>query len=63
MISEKLPVEGGKPGRTEPLPLEFAGIHQMNEEESQAILNILQHRSPYRYYGIDVQREVEKLEG
>lgn len=62
MTSEKLAIEGGKPVRTEPLPLEFPGIHQMDGEERQAVLNVLAHRSPYRYYGIDLQHEVEKFE-
>jgi 8-amino-3,8-dideoxy-alpha-D-manno-octulosonate transaminase len=63
MIDEKLAINGGQPVRTEPLPLEFPGIHQMDEEESKAVLNVLQHRSPYRYCGIDLQREVQKFEG
>lgn len=62
MSDEKLAIHGGKPVRTEPLPLEFPGVHQMDQEERKAVLNILDHRSPYRYYGIDLQREVEQLE-
>ncbi len=62
MIREKLAIDGGKPVRTEPLPLEFPGIHQMDEEESAAVLGVLKHRSLYRYYGIELQHEVEKFE-
>jgi dTDP-4-amino-4,6-dideoxygalactose transaminase len=62
MNSEKLAIEGGQPVRTEPLPLEFPGIHHMDKEETEAVLGVLKHRSPYRFYGIDLQREVEKLE-
>jgi 8-amino-3,8-dideoxy-alpha-D-manno-octulosonate transaminase len=62
MDPEKLAIEGGKPARTEPLPLEFPGIHQIDNQESDAVLNVLRHRSPFRFYGLDLQREVEKLE-
>ena len=47
---------------TKPLPLEFPGIHQMNREETQAALRILKSRSPFRYYGIKLGREVEQFE-
>lgn len=63
MSTHKLAIDGGRPVRTEPLPLEFPGIHQMDHEERDAVLKVLEHRSPYRYYGIDLQREVEKFEG
>ena len=62
MDTEKLAIEGGRPVRTEPLPLEFPGIHHMDSRETEAVLNVLRHRSPYRFYGIDLQKEVEKLE-
>jgi len=59
---EKLAIDGGKPVRTEPLPLEFPGIHHMDNQEIDAAVNILKHRSPYRFYGIDLQKEARKLE-
>ena len=61
-IDEKLAIEGGKPVRTEPLPLEFPGIHYMDEEEMEAAQRVLKSRSPFRYYGIDLQGEAEKFE-
>ena len=61
-INEKLAIEGGKPVRTEPLPLEFPGVHHMDEEEVDAALRVLRSRSPFRYYGIDLQGEVEAFE-
>jgi 8-amino-3,8-dideoxy-alpha-D-manno-octulosonate transaminase len=51
-----------KPVRTKPLPLEFPGIHHMNEEEVEAALRVLRAKSLFRYYGIDPQNEVETFE-
>jgi dTDP-4-amino-4,6-dideoxygalactose transaminase len=61
-LTEKLAINGGQPVRTIPLPLEFPGIHHMNEEEVEAATRVLRSRSPFRYYGISPQKEVEKLE-
>ncbi|MGA2629872.1 MAG: aminotransferase class I/II-fold pyridoxal phosphate-dependent enzyme [Terriglobia bacterium] len=62
MKSEKLAIEGGKPVRTKPLPLEFPGVHHMDAKEVQAAVRLLKARSPFRYYGVKLQKEVEKLE-
>src|SRR5215471_3486573 len=60
--SEALAIEGGKPVRTKPLPLEFPGVHCMNEEEEQAALRVIRSRSLFRYYGVNLQGEVEAFE-
>jgi 8-amino-3,8-dideoxy-alpha-D-manno-octulosonate transaminase len=60
--SEALAIEGGKPVRTKPLPLEFPGVHCMNDEEEQAVLRVIRSRSLFRYYGVDLQGEVEAFE-
>lgn len=60
--SATLAIHGGAPVRTEPLPLEFPGIHHMDEEEVEAAVRVLRSRSPFRYYGIDLQGEVEAFE-
>src|SRR5437879_2755490 len=60
--SETLAIDGGKPVRTEPLPLEFPGVHYLGDEETEAALRVLGRRSLFRYYGIDLGREVESLE-
>lgn len=57
-----LAINGGVPVRTQPLPLEFPGIHHMDEEEVDAALRVLRSRSPFRYYGVDLQGEVEAFE-
>ena len=61
-IAEKLAIHGGIPVRTAPLPLEFPGIHYMDEEEIDAAVRVLRSRSPFRYYGVDLQGEVEAFE-
>jgi dTDP-4-amino-4,6-dideoxygalactose transaminase len=58
----KLAVHGGAPVRTQPLPLEFPGIHHMNEEEIDAAVRVLRSRSPFRYYGLEPQGEVQSFE-
>lgn len=62
LAQSKLAIEGGAPVRTTPLPLEFPGIHHMGEAEIEAALRVLRSRSPFRYYGIDLQGEVQALE-
>jgi dTDP-4-amino-4,6-dideoxygalactose transaminase len=62
MATEKLAIHGGKPVRTTPLPLEFPGIHHMNDEERDAVLEVLNSRSPFRYYGINLTEQASKFE-
>jgi len=52
-----------QPVRKTPLPLEFPGVHYMDEEEVAAAVRVLRSRSLFRYYGIDPQKEVEVFEG
>lgn len=60
--STKLAIHGGHPVRTEPLPLEFPGIHPMGKEEIEAAVQVLESRSLFRYYGIDLQKETATFE-
>jgi len=48
--------------RQKPLPLEFPGVHYMDEDEIAAAVRVLRAKSPFRYYGVDLQREVESFE-
>ncbi|MBV9081075.1 MAG: DegT/DnrJ/EryC1/StrS family aminotransferase [Acidobacteriaceae bacterium] len=50
------------PVRTEPLPLEFPGVHYMGQEEIDAAVRVLSSRSLFRYYGIDLQNEADAFE-
>jgi dTDP-4-amino-4,6-dideoxygalactose transaminase len=59
---EQLAIEGGVPVRNEPLPLEFPGMHYVDDEEVEAAIRVLKSRSLFRYYGIDLQREVDAFE-
>jgi 8-amino-3,8-dideoxy-alpha-D-manno-octulosonate transaminase len=58
----ELAINGGSPIRSTPLPLEFPGVHHMDDEEIEAAVRVLRSRSPFRYYGVDLQGEVEAFE-
>jgi 8-amino-3,8-dideoxy-alpha-D-manno-octulosonate transaminase len=62
VVNDKLAIDNGAPVRTEPLPLEFPGVHYMDEEEVEAVVRLLRSRSLFRYYGVDLQKEVESFE-
>ena len=59
---EQLAIDGGAPVRNAPLPLEFPGMHYVDHEEVEAAVRVLKSRSLFRYYGIDLQREVDAFE-
>ena len=62
MTAERLAIDGGTPVRGEPLPLEFPGVHHMDEQEVEAAVAVLRARSPFRYYGLKLRNEVEQFE-
>ena len=62
MDAEQLAIHGGPPVRRAPLPLEFPGVHHMDEEEIEAASRVLRNRSPFRYYGVDLGNEVDQFE-
>lgn len=57
-----LAINGGRPVRKEPLPLEFPGVHFMDLDEEAAVLRVMRSRSLFRYYGMDLRREAASLE-
>jgi len=59
---EQLAIQGGTPVRTQPLPLEFPGMHFVDDKEVEAVSRVLRSRSLFRYYGIDMQGEVDAFE-
>jgi len=59
---ETLAIDGGTPVRDKPLPWELPGAHWMDRQEQQMILKVLRARSPFRYYGPDLQHMVDRLE-
>lgn len=62
VAENRLAIDGGRPVRTRPLPLEFPGVHHMGDEELEAVTRVMRSRSLFRYYGVDLQREVEGFE-
>lgn len=52
----------GQPARKTPLPLEFPGVHYMDEQEVEAAVRVLRSKSPFRYYGVDLQKETDSFE-
>jgi len=44
------------------LPQVWPGALHYDEEEVEAVIRIVRAQSPYRYYGVDFQHKVEKLE-
>jgi len=61
-IGLKLAIQGGEPVRTKPLPPESPGIHYIDEDEIDYLVQVLKARSPFRFYGPDVQHMCDKLE-
>lgn len=59
---QELAILGGQPVRSRPLPLEFPGVHHMDEQEIEAVVAVLRARSPFRFYGLDPQKQVESFE-
>jgi len=62
MREAKLALRGGKPIRSRRLPFEFPGANFYGREEEEAVLRVLRARSPFRYYGPGLRREVERFE-
>jgi len=61
-MSEKLAIDGGTPVRTKPWPRMNPGEAVIGEEEKKEVLDVLDARSPFRFYGPDVQKKAEQLE-
>lgn len=48
---DKLAIDGGTPARKKPLPPMFPGGMAIDQEEEQAVLQVLRDRRLFRYYG------------
>jgi len=57
-----LAIDGGKPVRVTPLPVAYPGGRQYGREEWEAVQNVLQRKSPFRFYGPDPAYEVRSFE-
>ena len=62
-MTEKLAIQGGKPVRRNPLPPPYPGALVMGKEEKEALLEVIEHKSPFRYYGPDLLKKVSEFEG
>lgn len=61
-MSGQLAIDGGTPVRTTPLPGPYPGATIIGEEEKRAVNEVLERRSPFRYYGPDPAYAVNALE-
>jgi dTDP-4-amino-4,6-dideoxygalactose transaminase len=59
---DKLAIEGGVPVRTGPLGWEFPGLLHMGKEELDLVTSVIEARSPFRFYGPNVQGMAAQLE-
>lgn len=57
-----LAIEGGTPVRSSPLPWELPGAHWIGDEELELVTRVVRARSPFRFYGPDLQHVVDTLE-
>lgn len=61
-LSNRLAIEGGAPVREAPLPWELPGAYYIDAEEKKLIDQVVDARSPFRFYGLDAQGMVDRLE-
>lgn len=60
--ANRLAIDGGTPVRDTPLPWELPGAHWIGDEELELVERVVRARSPFRFYGPDLQRMVDTLE-
>lgn len=61
-LANRLAIEGGMPIREAPLPWELPGAHWIDDEERRLVDQVITARSPFRFYGLDAQGMVDRLE-
>lgn len=59
---EPLAVDGGEPVRTTPLETGYPGARLIGEEERELVLDVLEKRTPFRFYGVNEPDKVTALE-
>ncbi|RAI00663.1 DegT/DnrJ/EryC1/StrS aminotransferase [Acuticoccus sediminis] len=62
VLSNRLAIDGGPPVRTAPLPWELPGAHFIGAEERALVDAVVDAKSPFRFYGPDLQGMVATLE-
>ncbi len=61
-MSNRLAIDGGTPVRSTPLPWELPGAYFIDDEEKRLVTQVVEARSPFRFYGLDAQGMVDRLE-
>ena len=61
-LANRLAIEGGTPVRDTPLPWELPGAHYIDDEEKRLVDQVIDARSPFRFYGLDSKGMVDQLE-
>jgi len=59
---DKLAIEGGMPVRTKPFSPEWPGANWYGDAEIEMVQRVVKARSPFRFFGPDVQHMCDKLE-
>ncbi len=59
---ERLAVDGGEPVRTTPMETGYPGARLIGDEERELILEVLERRAPFRFYGVNEPDKVAALE-
>jgi 8-amino-3,8-dideoxy-alpha-D-manno-octulosonate transaminase len=59
---DKLAIHGGEPVRKTPMPPPYPGASVYGEEEKKAVIEVIESKSPYRYYGPNVLGKVKEFE-
>lgn len=62
IMDEKLALLGGKPVREKKLETNYPGVTVYDDEEKNAVMEVLENRSPFRYYGPHVLGKVKEFE-
>jgi 8-amino-3,8-dideoxy-alpha-D-manno-octulosonate transaminase len=61
-MKNKLAYFGGTPVRNTPLPASYPGALMIGEEERKAVLEVIESKSLFRYYGPDLKYKTDTLE-
>lgn len=61
-LSNRLAIDGGTPVRSTPLPWELPGAYYIDDEEKRLVNQVIDARSPFRFYGLNAQGMVDRLE-
>ena len=61
-MQDRLAIDGGTPVRSEPLSWNTPGSNVIGEVELDLVAQVVRARSPFRFYGPDLQHMVDTLE-